>query len=435
MKKRVLSIIFALAMIITSLRVAGITPEISSYAAGYRITLKSGAKVPSEMYCGKKYNLKFNGNKAVTFGSTCSLVAKVGKTSGQVTPVAPGKVTIRARNRKTRELLGSVTIRVLKRSTKVSADEQIILSKPGDTAVINTWLTPDDSSDVVRFSSKDKKIATVESTTGEVKAVGYGTTTIDVIAKAKKSVGNTSKTNKRTTVKVIVGTVLGVPHLDNMTYYKGQTDVKPLDVSGTTIAPPEALKVGKITYQWYKTFPNHMIEQEIPGATESKYIPPTDETADYRCEITYTSNAGQYSKATEYSNYATITIIDKVPVEFDANGGKINGETSVTKEVEWGKSVQFPDAASLVPPSEEYVFLGWADLSSDTEPKYGKDILFTPTIKHKDMFYAIWGIKPAPTPTPYEPPVEPGPSVAPPAQSQTPSAQPTDTPTTSPTST
>ena len=74
--------------------------------------------------------------------------------------------------------------------------------------MLKAKLTPESSTDIIRFYSSDKNVATVGATSGKLKAVREGKTTIMVYAKATKATSNSSKSNRIAKVNVYVG-----PHM------------------------------------------------------------------------------------------------------------------------------------------------------------------------------------------------------------------------------
>lgn len=70
----------------------------TTVSAVSKIVLQDGSAVPSTILVGKTYALKVSDDTEVNFDSSNELVAKVGKTSGVLEPIAPGKVTITAKD-------------------------------------------------------------------------------------------------------------------------------------------------------------------------------------------------------------------------------------------------------------------------------------------------------------------------------------------------
>ena len=142
------------------------------------------------------------------FYSSNKKVATVGVTTGKLKAIAKGSVKITAKNKKTGKAVASKTFKVLQRCQSVSVDEKEVYLDPNDTTVLKAKLTPESSTDIIRFYSSDKNVATVGATSGKLKAVREGKTTIMVYAKATKATSNSSKYNKVAKVNVYVG-----PHM------------------------------------------------------------------------------------------------------------------------------------------------------------------------------------------------------------------------------
>ena len=171
--------------------------------AASKITLKSGAAAPSTIYTGHSYSLKVAGT-AVKFYTSNKAVATIGATTGKLKAVKPGSVKVTAKSKKTGKAVATKTFKVLQRATAITTNVDSLLMKPKDTAQLTATLTPETSTDAIRFYSSDKTVATVGMTSGKVTAVHYGETEITVYAKATKATANASKYNKVAIVKVRV---------------------------------------------------------------------------------------------------------------------------------------------------------------------------------------------------------------------------------------
>ena len=225
-----LALFLALALTLTLVQA---TPVVN---AASKITLKSGAAAPASVYAGHSYTLKVAGT-AVKFFSSNKKVATIGMTTGKFKPVAPGSVKITAKSKKTGKAVATKTFKVLQRSTSVAADQtEVYLGKVGDTATVKATLTPATSTDVVKFFSADKTIATVGMTSGKVTAKKEGKTTISVYAMATKATSKSSKYNKVATVDVYVGAVLDTVAQVSTTEIKVTFKT---DVADKTFAPAD----------------------------------------------------------------------------------------------------------------------------------------------------------------------------------------------------
>ena len=195
-----LALFLALAMVVTVL-----TPSTINVSAASKITLKSGAAAPASVYAGHSYVLKVAGTTCKFYSSNKS-VATIGLTTGKFKPVAPGTVKITAKSKKTGKTVATKSFKVLQRATAVASDpSELYLNAVGDTATLKAVKTPATSTDVVKFFSADKTIATVGMTSGKVTAKAEGTTTVSVYAMATKATSKSSKYNKVATVNVYVG--------------------------------------------------------------------------------------------------------------------------------------------------------------------------------------------------------------------------------------
>ena len=104
--------------------------------------------------------------------------------------------------------VASKTFTVLQRVKSISVKPSEINLGIGETYKLEAIKKPTTSTDVVRFVSSDKTIASVGLTSGKVTGKGKGTTTITVYAKATKATSNSNKNNKTATVTVRVGAKL-----------------------------------------------------------------------------------------------------------------------------------------------------------------------------------------------------------------------------------
>ena len=200
--KRMAACLLVLALVFPAFSV----PETA--AAASKITLKSGAAAPSTIYAGHSYTLDVKGAN-VKYYSSNKKIATIGLTTGKLKPTEPGSVKITAKSKKTGKIVATKTFKVLKRSTSVSTEPKTVyLGAVGDTAQLQSTLKPANSTDVVRYSSSDRNVAWIGTSTGKVTANSIGKTTIQVYAKATKATANSSKYNKTTTVDVYVGPYL-----------------------------------------------------------------------------------------------------------------------------------------------------------------------------------------------------------------------------------
>lgn len=207
----------------------------STAQAASRITLKNGAYAPTTVYTGHSYDLKVAGQK-VKFYSGDKTVATIGLSTGILKAVAPGTVTITAKSVKSGKVVATKTFTVLARATSVAVNSTEVYLNVNDTFPLKATLTPANSTDVVRFISQDKSIATVGLTAGKITAKKEGKTTIQVLAKATKATANSSINNIVATVDVYVGAYLDrVEQISTtkflLTFKTGVKDIKASDIT------------------------------------------------------------------------------------------------------------------------------------------------------------------------------------------------------------
>lgn len=198
-----LAFVLALAMVVTT-----VAPAASSVAsaATSQITMKNGSKT-STVYVTKSYSLKLGKGVKATWTSSDKSVATVGKTGGVLKPVAPGKVTITAKSANTGKTYKK-TFEVRLRADSVTPDVTEIALKKGETYNLKATQSPAETTDIIRFYSDNKEVATVGLTGGKVTAQGDGEATITVASLAGSSSKKTSTANRTATVKVYVGAVI-----------------------------------------------------------------------------------------------------------------------------------------------------------------------------------------------------------------------------------
>ena len=170
-----------------------------------RLKSRSKAARPRRptIYALHSYPLKVAGTKVKWYSSNKN-IATIGQATGKLKPVAPGQVKITAKSTNTGKAVATETFKVLLRATDVSVSPSELTLSVGETATLAATLTPGNSTDVVRFYSDDKDIATVGLSSGKVTGKKAGETTITVYAKATKATANSSKYNKIAKVKVTV---------------------------------------------------------------------------------------------------------------------------------------------------------------------------------------------------------------------------------------
>lgn len=122
-------------------------------------------------------------NKAVTWSSDKKNIATVDK-NGNVKGIKKGTANITVTTKEGNfKAVCKVTVKVPATKVTVNVNTQNITLKKGKTANAAAYVTPSDSTDKISWSSKNKKVATVDKK-GKIKAVKAGKT--EIIAKAGK---------------------------------------------------------------------------------------------------------------------------------------------------------------------------------------------------------------------------------------------------------
>ncbi len=282
--------------------------------------------------------------------------------------------------------------------------------------------------------SKPKKIAIAKKAgKTEIKVTGKkaGSTIVTVYLKLKKKVAGTHKYTFKLNVNVIKTTSTSTPkpkpiprytteptlpiadikvntvNLPDMTYYLGQMSPSPLDASGTTgsVASTGETLGGNITFKWFAGESKGK-EEAVKGATEKTYTPDISNVG--TSYVYYTANFVPKDKiigATGVSNTAKITVLEKVPITFDANGGTFRNADNAKKEVKWGETLgTTPSESDMTAPTSGTNgtdFLGWATTNTATSG----NVYSSTKITQAATYYAVWGTKPPETP--YVPPAPP----------------------------
>ena len=176
--------------------------------AAYKLTKNDGSAIPARIDVGESFNIKVDGAK-VYFYSDNKEVATVGKKNGLLTAVGPGSVKIKGVNQSTGKTIATKTINVCLRATSVTPSEsEIYLTDIGSTAEISVVLTPSNSTDIIRYVSDNKNVATVNMKTGVVTAEGEGTATITIYSKRTAASSADNEGTLTATVRVTVGKFL-----------------------------------------------------------------------------------------------------------------------------------------------------------------------------------------------------------------------------------
>ena len=202
--KRFISIFTAVAVALTLMM--SVMPM--TVFAAYKLTKTDGSAIPAIIDVGESFKIKVDGAE-VYFYSDNKDVATVGKRNGVLTAVGPGSVQIRGVNQSTGKTIATDTIKVCLRATSVTPSEsEIYLTDIGSTAEISVALTPSNSTDIIRYVSDNKDVATVNMKTGVVTAVGEGTATITIYSKRTAASSADDEGTLTATVSVTVGKFL-----------------------------------------------------------------------------------------------------------------------------------------------------------------------------------------------------------------------------------
>lgn len=175
----------------------------TSISAATKFTLSNGKQAPTTLYANHPYTLKLRG-KSVNFYSSNKYVATINKRTGKLLVKEPGVVTISAKSRYSSVTLYRKTFTVKRRTDYLYTSKKTITLVTGETAKVSVKKSPVTSTDVIRYQSSNNNVATVNSTTGQVKAVSAGTTYINVYSKANALTPNDDSTNKKIRIKIKV---------------------------------------------------------------------------------------------------------------------------------------------------------------------------------------------------------------------------------------
>lgn len=91
--------------------------------------------------------------------------------TGKFKAIAPGTVKITAKNKKTGKAVATKKFTVLQRASELNLAESYKELEVGETYKLEAEKVPSTSTDVVRFYSSKKSVATVGVSSGEIKAV------------------------------------------------------------------------------------------------------------------------------------------------------------------------------------------------------------------------------------------------------------------------
>ncbi len=198
MKNKILSILLIFVLCVTFVPFSSITAS-----ASVGITLTGKIASDGSVYAGHSYKLRVLG-KSVKFYSNNKKVATVEMTTGKMKVISPGKVTITAKDRKTGKIISVKTFKVLRRATSIYVSPDNIIMEIGETIELDVTKRPSTSTDILKFFSSDKSVATVGVTSGKVTAKAVGKTTIKIYSLETKNTKNLNKDSKTATCTITV---------------------------------------------------------------------------------------------------------------------------------------------------------------------------------------------------------------------------------------
>lgn len=379
--KKKLASTLALAMVVTSLAM----PTNASAATATKIVKQGGAAAPTVLYVGEKgtdYGLSkvVKGNK-YTWTTSNSKIATINK-SGVVTAKAPGKVTIKvtARDSKGKWLSAftqKLTINQRATSIDIGADDFKLLI--GQNKDLNAVKTPAKSTDVVKYVSDNTAVATVNAKTGVVKAVGVGEATITVLSKATSSSADSSKYNKKDTVKVTVADGIQsikqtTPTKFDVTFATDQS--KTLTASDLTVTDSDGVKQiikslsfsadGKTaTVEVYIDLSNDVTYKVAFGTSEKTFVASKGDVA----SVVLEGKTVQYAKPTTIGvklldkNGVDVTTAEKlnyVTFEFDNSDAYIGVNSDGKYEIQ---VYNFPKSVSVTATYHTYKYTDGVETS------------------------------------------------------------------------
>lgn len=144
--------------------------------AANKLVLSDGSAIPTIMTCNSTYTIKDTGSSDVYFISSDPSVATIERTSGKLTTLNPGTVTISSYNKSSGKSSAKITISVKKRAETIKLNYSKMYfateyqsSYGSDFApALTAELGPSDTTDAVRYSSDDSEIIGVGPSSGKV---------------------------------------------------------------------------------------------------------------------------------------------------------------------------------------------------------------------------------------------------------------------------
>lgn len=144
--------------------------------AAPKLVLADGSAIPTIMPCNSTYTIKDSSSTDVYFKSSDKSIATIGRTSGKLTTLNPGTVTIYSYNKSTDTSRAKLTISVKKRAETIKLNYSKIYfateyqsSYGSDFApALTAELGPSDTTDTVRYFSDDSETIGVVRSSGKV---------------------------------------------------------------------------------------------------------------------------------------------------------------------------------------------------------------------------------------------------------------------------
>jgi uncharacterized protein YjdB len=137
-----------------------------------------------------EYNPTDTTETGVTWTSGNTSVATVDSTTGLITTVSTGTATITATSTVNSSKTVSATVNVGIPLTAISLPSAIFLNKGQGQTTLTVTYTPSNTTDekAVTWTSSNDTVATVDSTTGQITAVGGGTATVTATSTANSGI-------------------------------------------------------------------------------------------------------------------------------------------------------------------------------------------------------------------------------------------------------
>lgn len=192
---RMMALLLAFLLVCTS--IFAVPTDTQAAAKAKKITLSTTKKT---LYVGKSFTLKVkkvspsNASKSVTYKSSNKAVITV-SSKGKVTAKKPGKATITVTSKTNSKVKAKCTVTVKQQVKSIQTASALTLQK-GKSVTLGWNIAPSNASNKkVKFSSSNKKVATVNSK-GKISAKKTGTAKITV-----KSADGCAKATVKVTVK------------------------------------------------------------------------------------------------------------------------------------------------------------------------------------------------------------------------------------------